>query len=185
MRTSWWLAVLAGVGFGAWLISRADRSQLGISVALDPYRQKMLTTAHISASLKTPYQWGGGRSSTDYGVDCSGLVLQAMRYAGIPDPKQGWTADAFWNAFDPVAAPEAGDLAFYGTDKATHVVIIDEVLPGDTETMIIGANGGGPNVLTSADAASANAYVRRDRLMYRKDLLGFRTLAKYVEETKT
>jgi len=184
MRTSWWIAVLAGAGVGIWLLSRSNKYHSIISPdSLAPWRRTMLDTAHKHADLQTPYQWGGGRSSTNYGVDCSGLVLQAMRAAGIPDPKQGWTAEAYYEAFEPVTQAQPADLAFYGAGTATHVVIVDEAQPGDTEMMIVGANGGGPNILTAADAATAKAFVRRDRLAYRSDFLGFRSLEKYVAET--
>lgn len=62
-----------------------------------------------------PYEWGG---MTERGIDCSGLVHMAYRAAGRLIPRD---ADQQEDAAEPVSEPQAGDLAFYGAERADHV----------------------------------------------------------------
>lgn len=57
-----------------------------------------------------PYVWGG----TGPGFDCSGLVMEAYRHAGIRLPRTTTEMLASRKLFR-VRHPRMGDLAFYGT----------------------------------------------------------------------
>ena len=57
--------------------------------------------------LGVPYVWGGASPS---GFDCSGLVMYVYAQLGISLPH--YTV-AQWNATEPIASPEPGDLVFF------------------------------------------------------------------------
>lgn len=121
----------------------------------------------------TLYQWGGGRSPSDYGVDCSGLVILASKRAGVPLPPCNLaTSNGWWQCGERVAVPEPGDLALYGApDRAIHVEL---VLSFDgQEAQTLGANGGDRDVLTPAVAQARNANVRHATTAGRSNFLGF------------
>lgn len=135
--------------------------------------------AAARARLGTPYQWGGGHGDgMSWGLDCSGLVLQAAKAAGLVLPPGATTADTMWRTFRRVQTPEPGDLAFYGSGgKAQHVVIVTSW--DGTKAATIGANGGDQTTTTPAAAAAKNARVdeRPDHRAIRKDFLGFGSIS--------
>lgn len=145
---------------------------------LAPWRQCFLATADRLLESGTLYQWGGGRNpKTDYGVDCSGLFVVAMRECGVPPPPQGTTADVFWHSLQHVTVPQPGDMAFFGRDdKAVHVVMVESVFDNGA-VLTIGANGGDRNVTTPDIAIARNARVSRKLVSEFKfaPLLGYAT----------
>lgn len=76
----------------------------------------LVTQARLA--IGTPYVWGG--VSVPGGVDCSGLVVWALRQMGINVPRH--TAASFQANSTPVASPVPGDLIFWG-NPADHVAI--------------------------------------------------------------
>jgi cell wall-associated NlpC family hydrolase len=98
----------------------------------------------------TPYHWGGRQS---LGLDCSGLVQQALYACGRPCPRDSDQQAAMGEAVDP-AALRRGDLVFWrghvsimtnGTDivhaNGTHMaVVIEPLATAITRTR---TNGGG------------------------------------------
>ncbi len=142
------------------------------------------------SQIDLPYRWGGndpedpGLNHDWYrwdgipgGMDCSGFVLWAWRQAGVYFGEQ--TADQLYTNLKDTLEPLPGDLAFYGTGQATHVVMI--LAPEGR--LVVGANGGGRPKYheTAADyakrMADAGARVRVERkgYKYRPDFLGFKT----------
>lgn len=96
-------------------------------------------TDAAKALLGTPYVWGGTTAS---GVDCSGLVYNALQKAGHSPPR---TAAALQDWAQPISQSEAqaGDLFFWnpggGGGTATHTgiylgdnTIIEVSQPGTT-----------------------------------------------------
>lgn len=75
--------------------------------------------------LGTPYYWGGRES---LGLDCSGLVQQALYASGRPCPRDSDQQAAMGQ---PVETPQRGDLVFW----RSHVAIMRN------DTDIIHANG--------------------------------------------
>jgi cell wall-associated NlpC family hydrolase len=75
------------------------------------------------AQFGTPYLWGGENPTT--GFDCSGLVQYAYRRAGLTLPRTAQTQYDAGLQLTSDAAPEPGDLVFFGPDPShvTHVGI--------------------------------------------------------------
>lgn len=78
--------------------------------------------AYARHQLGAPYLWGGtGRG----GFDCSGLVMEAYRAAGVRIPR---TSQEQWARLRHVARPRPGDLGFWAGADGTvatpgHVVM--------------------------------------------------------------
>jgi peptidoglycan DL-endopeptidase CwlO len=73
-------------------------------IALEAYNWAVTQTGK-------PYEWGG---TGPYGYDCSGLVMEAYRHAGVQLPR---TTYAMLSSpeLESVAKPVRGDLAFFGS----------------------------------------------------------------------
>jgi murein DD-endopeptidase len=132
-----------------------------------------VTRAEFVAACKAlegvPYRWGG---KDPRGLDCSGLVTWPLRALGGADLRATHNSARMWLELDEVVEPRPGDLAFYGPrDAPSHVV----VCLGGPHDQILGANGGGRNVLTVEQAHAARAFVKRKPTpRYRPDFLGYR-----------
>ncbi len=120
--------------------------------------------------MGTPYIYGG--RSRD-GLDCSGLVVVALKEAGGPDWTSGWWTDRFYNELVPTIAPKPGDLCLYGApNDPSHVMIWL-----GTEGLVLGASGGNSSTTTLMAAAKARAEVKvKENYKYRPDFIGFRSL---------
>lgn len=120
------------------------------------------------------YLWGGAKSLEE-GVDCSGFLCVLARGLSTPLPLGRPDTDALWRELEPVAKPEPGDLALYGTgdlaDPASHVMV---VLEGGR---VAGMSGGGRKTRTKEIARKFGARLKAfDSPRYRGDLIGFRRL---------
>ena len=121
---------------------------------IDSYVQPLQVTnpaagrqAHIEAMINAAYQymgkpwWAGCSSAPYWGVDCSGLVMQALYAAGINPTSASSTHHGYpgneWNSRNLFADPhfanvswndrQRGDLVFYyepGTRTIWHVAIL-------------------------------------------------------------
>lgn len=108
--------------------------------------------------LNTPYRWGGKVPAT--GLDCSGLVQVILNAAGEDLPGDQ-NAQAYFDHFSRMSnhrsqEPQLGALVFYGGGPRD----IDHVAFALTSNRHIEAAGGGPRILSLADASAARAYAR-------------------------
>ena len=75
-------------------------------------------------AIGTPYVWGG--VNVPGGVDCSGLIVWALRQMGKNVPRH--TASTFQANSSPIGSPAPGDLAFWGgapgVGGAHHVAVV-------------------------------------------------------------
>lgn len=130
-----------------------------------------------------PYSYGAGKPSDGgredwytgargirggVGYDCSGFVQVAQVRLGLLSPAAADAATGgLWEKSDLVKdQPRVGDMAFYGKERPTHVMLC---LGGG---VVMGATGGYPT--TNADMPTA--YVSLQRLTYWTQLLCVRRL---------
>lgn len=136
--------------------------------------------------MGAPYIWGSKGREVLIGTkkvitfDCSGLVTWAFwkLTEGKLDKRQVWNTDGMWDYLKPTSTPKPGDLVFYGMQGArpdpNHVMI----WVGFAD-MVFGACGGGRATTTPKDSAKVQV---RERVLYRPDLLGFRSLSRLTGE---
>jgi cell wall-associated NlpC family hydrolase len=93
-------------------------TSLAAAPDLSASRAQVVTFA--AGALGLPYQWGGNGPET---YDCSGLVVAAMRAAGIQVPRTA--QDQHDVATSVTGADQPGDLVFFGAGSSdvTHVGI--------------------------------------------------------------
>jgi hypothetical protein len=152
---------------------------------LPEWRKAMLRKAREHLAARTLYQWGGGRSPNDYGVDCSGMVLTCLREAGVSPPPEGGTSYVWWDVLPRVEVPQPGDVALFGRpERAVHVTLVEYPLEGG-DAMTIGANGGDKDVNTPQIAESRNAFVSRKRAREWKNFLGYCTFDPEIRAAQT
>lgn len=88
--------------------------------------------AYARGQLGHPYVWGGNGPG---GFDCSGLIQQAYRSAGIALPR---TADSQYRAGPRLAEGDSlmpGDLVFYGNPAATGGITHVALVVGDGQVI--------------------------------------------------
>lgn len=138
------LPVTGTVNLATWqAMGLSEASWNGIDSYVAPLRTNITSTRsdHIEAMIAEDYKYlgqpwiSGAASSPDYGVDCSGLVTQALYASGIDSapisniqhaqPGNEWNCQMYWN---DVRIPhinfnerQRGDLVFF-TDPSTGMM---------------------------------------------------------------
>ena len=165
--------VLLGAAAAALLVVASRQKSSPPGVETSPQRAALLLAA--LDQVGTLYQWGGGRSAGDYGVDCSGLIILASKRAGLPLPPCPLaTSDGWWRCLPRVSSPLPGDFAIYGKpDRAVHVELVLAYDPATGVAETLGANGGDRDVLTPEIAQERGAFVRHASTAGRSNFLGF------------
>jgi cell wall-associated NlpC family hydrolase len=116
--------------------------------------------------INTPYRFGGKNPMT--GLDCSGLVSELLKAAGVmPEHAdlnaQGifdlYSQDGKWNDF------RMGSLVFYGADSKN----IDHVAVLVDDKTIMAANSGDHTTVDLETAERQNAFVKLRPIDWRKD----------------
>lgn len=128
---------------------------------------RRLCVRYIKRFIGLPYRWKG--DDPIKGFDCSGLVVEMFKMAGIMKEHEDLTADGIKKSLKDkkVEKPKVGVLVFYGTEEATHVGICLN------RKYMIEAGGGSSKVDTEEEAADKNAYIRIRPIDRRSDILGF------------
>jgi hypothetical protein len=124
--------------------------------------------------LNTPYKWGGDDPME--GVDCSGLVREGLKSAGLVPREMDTTADALLKdvfkdrkRYTQERELSRGMLVFWQTadhSRIRHVEIVWRVihLQDEIRVVTIGASGGGSKTVDRAEAIKSNAYVKIRRI---------------------
>ena len=111
------LAVTAVAGIAAGHAAGVAGSPRGAAAAI----------AYAEQQIGRPYVWGGPTApGTGYGFDCSGLVMEAYRSAGVDIAR---TSQEQWATEPHVPSPQPGDLVFFAGGDGTaaapgHVGIV-------------------------------------------------------------
>ena len=104
------------------------------------------------------------------GFDCSGLVSEILRAAGVVKPHDDPSSQQLFDQLSSNGAYnvlKAGSLAFYGADSKniTHVAFLID------SDVAVEAAGGDSTTLTPEQAAFQNAFVKVRQVKYRSDLV--------------
>lgn len=132
-------------------------------------REVAMDTVEALWKRGTAYRWGGDDPMD--GVDCSGLVIEGLRSAGILERDGDWTADQLYNVvfksrtrYDRSTQLRRGMLVFWKNPlgKVRHVEMVWAVYPesGGMRVLTIGASGGGSSTTSKEAATAQNAYVK-------------------------
>jgi cell wall-associated NlpC family hydrolase len=103
------LAALAAVAIVLSLLAATGSARAAVHVPARPSRAA-IALRWAEAQAGKWYSWGGIGPST---YDCSGLVMEAYRHAGVSLPRTTYSMLADWNQLVRVSHPQPGDLAFY------------------------------------------------------------------------
>lgn len=138
----------------------------------------------LLSALGIPYSYGAGSPATPFGqmatgikggrgLDCSGFAQSALVALGrLPSSAPDRSAAALADLAAPVAigAQRAGDLAFYGSGRVSHVMVVltDADAAGVSE--VIGASGGRPSTNGDDPNARIKSYTSHK---YRRDFVAF------------
>ena len=117
--------------------------------------------------LGKPYLWGGDDPMA--GFDCSGSNVEILKSVGVLPRTGDWNAAGLYSRFTRTETPHEGCLVFWedGKGRIIHVeYCLDNFLS-------IGASGGGPHILTEADAIKYNAYIKIRPFRSRDGIYGF------------
>lgn len=168
-------AAIAGSGSSSGPMTKEEELASRIESALQEVslaRQEIIRQA--LKKLGMLYQWGGGRTPHDYGVDCSGLIISATREAGLPLPSCPLSTSAgWWECLEHIDHPLPGDYAIYGKKsegRPTHVELVLAYHDGVADTL----SANGDSKVTSPEIA-----IERDaKVVYastagRKSFFGF------------
>ena len=104
-------------------------ANLGRKPRTEAWADRTTPDAFISAAYKhlgKDYVWGGGRKESDTGIDCSGLVISALKDNGVVSSTYNNNAQGFFDGTVPknVRDVKRGDLVFLRSgDRITHVEI--------------------------------------------------------------
>jgi cell wall-associated NlpC family hydrolase len=147
--------------------------------------------AKVQLHLGAPYIWRGkglylsddvkGLVPHTFGCavfDCSGFYTSALWEAGCRDMRSTHNAQLLSMLLPRTDAPKAGDAAFYGPDWK-HV---DHVMMCLGDGNVIGASGAGHNCTTLELAAEKHARVHTVPAQYRRDFLGYGSVAAFVSD---
>lgn len=125
---------------------------------------------YLFSLVGTRYVFGGKKALG--GLDCSGLVCEALCATGVLPHGTVLNAQALFNRFEHQGANDfrIGALVFYGSSvlRITHVGILLD------SRLMIEAGGGNEETDTLQEAIERNAFVRMRPYRYRSDFLEIR-----------
>jgi hypothetical protein len=139
-----------------------------------PTTTASLFIAAVQSFLGQLYEWGGGHTPSYWGLDCSGLILQALQKAGIKPVAPVYTADSMWRLLPKVTDPLPGDLALYGTEAHVHHVAVLTSRNPDGTWNVISAEGDQNDTTPAGSAARGHRVKERPTHRFMSDFLGFR-----------
>lgn len=142
---------------------------------MSPRRLDFMVAAKALEGL--PYVWGAKGPDR---FDCSGLVTFLLWRMPAVDWRDTHNCHALWNVLPETKEPKPMDLAFYGRPAhPSHVLLVW----GDGR--VFGACGGNSSTRDVETAQRIHAAVKfRPKVEYRPDLLGYRSLAQFLDKER-
>jgi cell wall-associated NlpC family hydrolase len=133
-------------------------------------------TVFLSATLGTPYHYGGDTPMEGY--DCSGFVMEYLKMWGIAPPTDS-SSDMIYDWFQADQRrfqhykPGVGALVFYGkkSPDGRSIARISHIALMINDHQIAEAGGGDQRTLSKQEAINKKAFVRIRPYQYRKDML--------------
>lgn len=120
--------------------------------------------AYVLGFQGAPYIYGGQGP----GFDCSGIFVEALRALGMISRNADYDCDGLLALFPIVDGPVRGGIVGFGDpDDIEHVMMCLD------EEWCFGACGGNSKVLTFEGAQRKHAYVRREKISYRRDVVKY------------
>lgn len=115
------------------------------------------------------YLWGGDDPA---GFDCSGLVCECMQAIGQIHRSHDHTAQSMWDLWRAGRRPTGlpGDLVFWYDNTGKRVIHVEIVV---SDSLSIGASGGGSSCKTIEDAKRLNAFIKVRPWASRANVAGF------------
>lgn len=96
------------------LLQGVTKSQAATTTSASSGEIRATAIDYARGQLGKPYLWGG---LGPYSYDCSGLMYEAYKAAGITIPR---TSQEQWAAGPRVSVPEPGDLVFFAGSDGTY-----------------------------------------------------------------
>jgi cell wall-associated NlpC family hydrolase len=159
-----------------------------------PARSDLVEKAQLH--LGAPYIWRGkglylsddvkGLVPHTFGCavfDCSGFYTSVLWEAGCRDMRSTHNAQLLSMLLPRTDAPKAGDAAFYGPDwkHVDHVMMVTTIHDAFGNA-VTGASGAGHDCTSLEIAAAKHARVHIASVQYRRDFLGYGSVAAFVSD---
>ena len=127
------------------------------------------TVEYLKQFVGVPYLWGGNNPVV--GFDCSGLICEGLKFAGLLRGATDLSARGIFSTFEPKSEVPplpypVGTLLFFGRSPSImHVAIVS----GDG--LMLEAGGGNASTTSVEAAGIRNAFVRQRPIASRSDLV--------------
>ena len=135
---------------------------------MTPEQARYYLTSYAEKWIGTFYSWGGNDPA---GFDCSGYICELLQGVGLIGRSEDLSASALWDRFKEHKTQIAyeGCLAFWIDESGQKIIHVEYCI---SDSLTLGASGGGSRTLTREDAIRDNAFIKM-RPIRKEHLKGF------------